>query len=546
MGGDASSGVHYATLGRTVIIPTGASSADIVFTPQVSTDTVDRTATIVLAPGAYLTGSQTNASVVIQNYTFPAGTNVWLGSGNASVAANWSLNRVPSASDNILLDSDSLGAMNWDAGVNGLSATVASWTQTADYTGAVTIDTRRGGAFSMFTITGNAVLNGGSWTHPYGDTVDTIGLRCTVGTNLTTGTGFTFDGLGRGYKNQSGPSGSGSISQGIAHGGEGGLASSGPGTIYGDYRAPVWRGSSATFTIGGTNGGGGAFYLVVGGAFLHNGHITVTGTATASYPAHSGGSIFIQAATLTGSGELNAKAAPGATTSKRAGGGGGRIAIRLTDAGATFATFTNGFTGPVSAAGSVCGKYLSTENHLPGASGTVYVETPGDNAKGTLVLDDAGIASDPTRDTLGAAVITTGGTGDLSRLILRSAGRLALSSNTTLRLPAPACIESDGQAMNAIRLDDTGALIFTSTDTTLDASAYSILANGTSHYAGSIRVSSPRTLTVTGMFSVNGLTLDGVRVAPGTYAASSLGSRVAGAGSIQVLGFKFGTAVLVR
>lgn len=164
-----------------------------------------------------------------------------------------------------------------------------------------------------------------------------------------------------------------------------------------------------------------------------------------------------------------------------------------------------------------------------------------------MVLDNANIASNPARDTLGAAVVRKGETWNLSRLMLKGAGRIAIATNATLRLPSPASIVSDGQAMNAIRFDDNGTLEFTSQDnTTLDAKSYSIIAKGNSAYAGPIYIASPRTLNVTGTFTVGGLRLDSVPVAPGTYNAADLAPRVAGTGVVIVLPSKTTTLIVVR
>ena len=61
-----------------------------------------------------------------------AETNAWIAAdaGNASVAENWSLGRIPAATDDILVDGDlSIAALTWDVdGANGLPDTVASWT----------------------------------------------------------------------------------------------------------------------------------------------------------------------------------------------------------------------------------------------------------------------------------------------------------------------------------------------------------------------------------------------------------------------------------
>ncbi len=61
--------------------------------------------------------------------------------------------------------------ITWNAGVNDLSATVASWTQTADYSGTVMIETRYPdlGGFTNLTITGDCVISNGVYLSALGN-----------------------------------------------------------------------------------------------------------------------------------------------------------------------------------------------------------------------------------------------------------------------------------------------------------------------------------------------------------------------------------------
>lgn len=102
-----------------------------------------------------------------------AESKIWVATadGNASSAENWDPNGVPGAGDTIVLDgARSLRAMTWDAGANGLPAQVAAWEQSSSYTGTVTFLTTYPGIvdnnFKVFTVSGDATLAGGKWTHP--------------------------------------------------------------------------------------------------------------------------------------------------------------------------------------------------------------------------------------------------------------------------------------------------------------------------------------------------------------------------------------------
>ncbi|NLE41646.1 MAG: DUF2341 domain-containing protein, partial [Lentisphaerae bacterium] len=163
--GTAIAGQNYVDdLSGTLVIPAGEASASLEVTPLIDASvSEDTTLVLTISDGLYFLGTA-SATMTVKNLAAPAGYNTWVAAaaGKASVAQNWSEGRVPNSTDNILLDGRfSTAAMEWDGGVNGLSDTVASWTQAADYTGTVTFDTTYPTAatvFTNFTVTGDAQI----------------------------------------------------------------------------------------------------------------------------------------------------------------------------------------------------------------------------------------------------------------------------------------------------------------------------------------------------------------------------------------------------
>jgi hypothetical protein len=117
---------------------------------------------------------------------------------------------------------------------------------------------------------------------------------------------------------------------------------------------------------------GGAVELVVTGTLSIEGSIESTGYTSADGIASQigGGSIDITAGRLVGGGTITAGAV-------RDGQPGGRIAIRLTAAGATLGDFDGTVNCATMGAGSV------------GSCGSIYIETAADgDRRGTIILDD--------------------------------------------------------------------------------------------------------------------------------------------------------------
>jgi hypothetical protein len=490
--------------------------------------------------------------IAIGSVDLPAGKNAWVAraDGNASDAANWSENRVPLATDEILLDLFSNAVLTWDAGVNDLPTNVASWTQTAAYTNRVTIPTLRTGAFTAFVVDGNAVLEGGSWWRAGNASDDgntaKVWLNIVVGGDLTAGEAFVFDGENAGYPRRTGFSAGADTAGGAAHGGLGGAAPYGYGTTYGSCREPDTLGSGSYTS---PYGGGGAILLKVLGDFVLDGTINANGAQTGPSCGAAGGSVWIQADTLSGAGVITAWG--GNTSNKRPGGGGGRIAIHLADQAATFTSFTNAFAGAISARG---GSSINTDTsftHTPGAAGTVYVETPADNGVGHLrLVNGAGDwmigSSVVTKYNVWGDATIHDETWNLASLVLAKAGRIGIAAGATLHLPTYAAILSDGHAQNAIRFDDGGTLVSDIQYENLVVRDFNVEAYGTNTFAASLLVRAPAMLKVDGEFTLGGLSLDGIRVPTGTHDAASLGDRVSGAGTVHVVGTKQATVIVVR
>jgi hypothetical protein len=322
--------------------------------------------------------------------------------------------------------------MTWDAPSNGLPAAVNSWNQGAAYTGTVTFLTRYGGVFDNLVVTGDTLLAGGSWTHPANAGTEQYRLRVTVGGNLTVGPSGKIDVSRRGYAPFRGPGNPNSVfghfsqGSGVAHGGEGhaNLYTNKPDFFevnyltYGAIRAPTALGSGNGMNPNwGTRYGGGALWLTVRGTLTVNGSLLADGDGAGNNGGgSSGGSIWVEAGSMRGTGTLRARGGADAT---HGGGSGGRIALYLTQSGSWFGEFA----GTVTA-------YGNSGNGMYSGAGTVYRER---------VVEDRGYGevrvANNTASTLGTALPPYYGTGeDLSRTrwTVQDYGRVNMLSNVAV------------------------------------------------------------------------------------------------------------------
>lgn len=555
--GSAASGVNYEPLSGSVTFRAGESSATVEVYPKVAAPHDSATDLIVaIASGNYgLPDPAPSATVAIANFAPPAGTNTWVAAadGLASDAANWSFGRVPVATDDILLDGTfSTANLTWDGATEGMTDTVKSWTQLASYTGVVTMDQRRTGEFARFTVEDDAVLSGGSWTHPSNGTENSktayVWLNVLVKGDLTTDSDFVFNADRKGYYKARGFSPS-TQNGGAAHGGQGGPSSAGYGdtTSYGDYRLPTTLGSGGYSATGDV--GGGAILIEVFGEFVHNGSATASGNDNGTNGA-AGGAIYVRANELSGSGSFAAVGGGSSSSNNKGGGGGGRVAIYLTSESSTYEEFLTSFTGTLSAAGGD-GKNTG-KVHSPGAAGTVYVETSADNGKGHMIVahSSAKLAAATKGWTIyGTAQICDGVTWDMADLAIKEHGRVGIVTGGTLRVPSFAKITGDGSEQTLLRFHG-GSVTSDIRHDKLVADGFAVESAGTSSFADhTLVIPDDSSLKVSGDFTVGALIMGHTRLAKGEYPAETLAktySNVSGDGTISVLGLADALTIIVR
>ncbi len=326
-------------------------------------------------------------------------------------------------------------------------------------------------------------------------------LRLDVGGNLTIASGGQINVDYKGYAGGYGP-GAGVTANysGGGYGGEGGLwgtaASTAPkGTTYGSVINPVNNGSGPN---SGANKGGGTAVLRVGGAVMHNGTITANGSdgVGASSSGGSGGSINITAGSITGAtGRITAGGGYAMANNVQGGGGGGRIALVVTNAGATFpaSVLTNTF------ACSKPGDAPIASRIQYGAAGTIYLKTPA-NTYGDLIVDNTNL--------VGAVAYTLlrDGTYRFDSITMNRGGVLAVGNNAVLTLDG-CTLRSDSTTNNVLSgvspnfflqggrllLKDNGQLNWTGTWT--NNGVISQLGQGSYAMPGSLVVASNAVLT---------------------------------------------------
>ena len=330
----------------TVTIPAGETTGYLLVTPLLDSSVTENVeVTVTLAAGNYEMPAVSAKTLQIINLVAPTGYNTWVATSNslASIGSNWSEGHAPTASDNVLFDGRfSTKNCEWDSAA---SATVASWTQTNGYTSTVTFDTEfpdySGATFPLFTITGKCDILGGKWScrgnyNNFGVTTTPMStyktgkrwcLNVSVGGAMTVASGASVTATGRGYgfvdNNTSGNSQS-----------YGGCAYGGLTTAYGSIKQPFDPGMGARSQSDQNNKiaaiGGGAIKLTVAGNLVLDGSIVALGTADQNIARSggTGGSIWISASQISGTGIIDASAPTGIGNDQIVSvGSGGRIAL---------------------------------------------------------------------------------------------------------------------------------------------------------------------------------------------------------------------------
>lgn len=212
------------------------------------------------------------------------------------------------------------------------------------------------------------------------------------------------------------------------------------GVVHGSVRRPIHYGGPAT------NSGvesPGAIRLIVAGVLRVDGEISSCGSI-AYVCGSSGGSIWIDCASLVGSGKIAASA--GTTTEKYIGSG-GRIAIYQKES-----SDISGFTG-------VCTTANSTS--VGSTCGTIYLECNGDKiGEGTLIIDNAG-KDVSFRTPLN--FVMTDSTNAFGRIVVRNRGKMRVVSGMVLKVSKGISVDA-----NSSILAESGAVIeFTGEDEAL-------------------------------------------------------------------------------
>ncbi len=419
--GNGAEGADWAASPGVVTIPANETSAVISIVPLVNPDNAEDVRVVVsLAPGLYLTAGAAAATVTIANATVPGDANVWVAGsasdGLASTGLNWSKG-VPRAdapeSLVILLDGGySSHDLTWDAdGSTPLAATVASWTQTAAYAGTVTVRTTypaHASPFKTLAVTGAMVVEGGAITHPVSVVWDDLWnkemtlarlradysyrLSLSAGT-FTLGANARIDAAGKGHswlrRTQN--------VQGVcpSHGGRNEETTIG---CYGNPKYPEDVGTASNFgtdSIAKTAVGGGAVKLVVAGACVIDGEVSVDGLqADGKLAAGAAGSVLVEAARVSGSGIVHADGIFSGNDGQP-NGAAGRIAV-LTKEPADLSSLVLSASGTGAGRGAACGTVFVKDATM--ANGVLFLRNRLNAAnagatarRGTYVTSEEGV-----------------------------------------------------------------------------------------------------------------------------------------------------------
>ncbi|MBF0559877.1 MAG: choice-of-anchor D domain-containing protein, partial [Nitrospirae bacterium] len=448
------------------ILPAGASTVY---------SSTNQTYTITPNTGYYISDVQVDGVSVgaVTSYTF---SNV---TANHTISATFTINTytvTPSAGTNGSISPSTPQTVNYNAttsftvipntgyiaSVTGCGGTLSGNTYT---TGAITSNCTVAATFGFYTISTNTTLSAGTYT--YGTLWVTNGATLTLQGNTTTGTGVIINATniivdagasisadGQGYAgtytsaggvpSDAGPGGGyycpGTGQQAGSYGGEGGAGRGGCGGMntntYGSVTQPVSLGSSAAAPTA----GGGAIKLVVSGTTTINGNLSANGQPL-TQGGGSGGSIWINTATLAGSGTISANGGDSGNWAG-GGGGGGRIALYST---------TSIFSGSVTVNGGAGGSAASS-----GTVGTIYENNNGVfNCFSNMASIDASTLTGLTGFDMsnGCTLTMTNNLSVSGNIHIASGGTLIMKANTSTGIgnviTASNIIVDSGGSLNA-------------------------------------------------------------------------------------------------
>ncbi|HRH30774.1 MAG TPA: alkaline phosphatase D family protein [Candidatus Paceibacterota bacterium] len=352
-------------------------------------------------------------------------TKVWTGLANSSVWSdpeNWSGQTVPASGDDVVFDSTSVV----DVVADYIADNLNSITLETGYTGTVTItpyaQENNFEVLNVNTITvnqGTLVFEGDSHQDSDLSTVENDGTGFTINADsVSVGASGIISANGEGFEQCLGPGsavGNSSGGTGGSYGGVGGrnlTFAVNAAATYGSATEPLSLGSGGCYGggspdldgSGGSGGGALKFNITtsidIDGTLSANGDNARIGTTNARYGAGSGGSIWINGGTLTGSGTISAKGGDANVTgSTGGGGGGGRISLADT---------TDSFSGTIDVSGGspdTAGGHTTTGGR--GYAGTViFSDTKMDN----FVLSNTLYLGNDVDYSFGTLNIQNGGT----------------------------------------------------------------------------------------------------------------------------------------
>jgi hypothetical protein len=363
----------------------------------------------------------------------------WTGSGtngNWTTVSNWTGNTVPQATDDVVFDATTNKAVTVNTNVTVRSITISNYTGTVTQNSNVTVSVD----FSMYSglwrfsngvpaslsVGGNMYVNSSTVQCQYASTTGWgTGRTFTVTGNLTLGASATLNGIGLGFAALAGPgrqlSGGGG---GGGHGGMGGYwddKSAGPGGLcYGSVKYPTSLGSGGAIATGGS-----AIRLSVTGTATVDGAILTDGGRCASdRGGGAGGSVWLTAGALAGSGIISARgSAPTNPATSFGSGGGGRIALY----------YNSSLSLPLANICAAAGKSPNSNGYgVDGGAGTVYIEGAAAPC-GTLIIDNSNITTKASNWPWPTTLITNGVT-DLpaGNVLIQNLGALEISANANL------------------------------------------------------------------------------------------------------------------
>ena len=414
----------YQALSGTVRIPAGESSVEIPVLPLMdSAVTADAVLKISIVPSDTFVAHATAGTIdlTIRNVAPPEGIFTWIATGDSGLVsnpANWSTGVCPGENDDVLIDGNfSQTRCNWDAAgpQRVKSLTIKNGPPTVEF--QTTFD---GFGFPVMTILEDFQILGGTLTGSRNKSaVKTYRLSFNVGGNVTIASGSTITQTGKGYPSGTKPEGS----RCGVHGGTMTAWTQAYDNVY--EPADLGAGGETTNCTG-----GGALWLECAGTVTVNGTIESSASFandTDYIKLGAGGSIYIKAKALEGAGKISVQGHVLNGNKHRSGGGGGRLAIVLTEA--TELAFPKENLN----ANGLLSRYNET-----GAAGTIFVKTA-NQEYGTLIVGDV-LLPTPTyiqyhHTKMAVTAIPPNATWEFDAIEFRHAGVLAVPEGTTLRVP---------------------------------------------------------------------------------------------------------------